>query len=149
MACSENEVKDYLQRHNIKQVMEVSPEWPSSCRRYGIPGNASSRLLCTLSSFCRLEQSLSISALQTLSSLLLSHRPDQPWRFLSNSLSYAIQAEQSLPSSKKGQVTFNDLLQQSVPLPPTHHGDGKANTCISYRGCLPKGIMQAVSVLSL
>ena len=81
---------------------------------------------------------------QTLSSVLLTHRPEQPWKFISDCIDEAIKAEAMPRKGKNLDMSFCDFLDAAVPLPPDEHTDGQplshpATVCAILHALLPAG----------
>mmetsp|Transcript_37925 Transcript_37925/g.107162 ORF Transcript_37925/g.107162 Transcript_37925/m.107162 type:complete len:120 (+) Transcript_37925:92-451(+) len=70
-----------------------------------------------------------VGVFEALSSILVSHRPERPWKTISDSLSFAISAELTAPDRNKGKESFVQLLEKSAPPPPIQHSDGGAPPC--------------------
>eukprot|EP00193_Tetraselmis_chui_P001941 CAMPEP_0177758666 /NCGR_PEP_ID=MMETSP0491_2-20121128/4312_1 /TAXON_ID=63592 /ORGANISM="Tetraselmis chuii, Strain PLY429" /LENGTH=156 /DNA_ID=CAMNT_0019274427 /DNA_START=280 /DNA_END=750 /DNA_ORIENTATION=+ len=65
---------------------------------------------------------------EALSSLLVTHRPPEPWDFLSQCLDLTITAEKALSARNKERYTFCALLDREAPRPPGEHADGRPMT---------------------
>jgi len=70
---------------------------------------------------------------ETLSSMLVTHRPPEPWAFLSECLDRALVAEAALSERNKRKNTFCDLLQREAPIKQDNHPDGRPVTKLGER----------------